>query len=69
MCIGFWVGFFVWALSPYTELFIFDYSLTTGFFLAALSSGTSYIINMVFSDTGIQVGLNPAEVEDVTRNN
>lgn len=55
MCMGFWVGLLVWGLNCYTELFIFDYKPFTGFLLAGLSSGTSYILNMLFCDDGFQV--------------
>jgi len=53
MCIGWWVGLFLWAINPYTELFTFDYSIATAFLLACVSSGTSYVMNMVFGDEGI----------------
>ena len=53
MCIGWWVGLFLWALNRYTELFTFDYSIATAFILACISSGTSYVLNMVFGDEGI----------------
>ena len=66
MCIGFWVGLFVWALGPYTELFILDRSFMTGFFMACLSSGTSYMLNMLVSDTGLQINVGKKEVADVT---
>ena len=69
MCVGFWVGAFVWSLSPYTELFTFDYGLITGFLLGCLSSGTSYMLNMLISDSGLQFGVSQSEVEDVARNN
>ena len=69
MCIGFWAGLFVWALSCYTTLFIFDYTIVTGFFLACLSSGTSYTLSMLISDNGLQLGMNKEEVQDVTHNN
>jgi len=69
MCVGFWVGIFVWALSPWTTLFIFDYGCVTAFLLGCLSSGTSYALNMAFSDDGIQLGMRNTEVQDVTRNN
>ena len=69
MCVGFWVGAFVWALSPHTKLFTFEYDFITGFFLACLSSGTSYTLNMLIADTGIQVGVNKREADDVTSNN
>jgi len=64
MCVGFWVGIFVWALSCSTELFTFDYNIITGFFLGCLSSGTSYIMNMLVCDNGFQLALNKSEVED-----
>jgi hypothetical protein len=64
MCVGFWVGAFVWALSCSTALFTFDYNIITGFFLACLSSGTSYMMNMLICDNGFQVAHNKSEVED-----
>ena len=55
MCVGFWVGIFLWAMNNYTELFSFDYSVFTALLMGCLSSGTSYILNMVFGDEGINV--------------
>ena len=54
MCMGFHVGWFLMILSPFTELFSFDVSLTNFLLLGCLSSGTSYIFNMVFGDRGIK---------------
>ena len=54
MCMGFHVGWFLLLLSPLTELFNYDLSFINMFLLGCLSSGTSYILNMVFSDSGIQ---------------
>ena len=57
MCIGFWVGVFLWGINAYTELFMFDSgNLLTGFLLGCLSSGTSYTLNVVICDDGIQIG-------------
>ena len=53
MCMGFHVGWFLWAINKYTELFTFEYSVTTAFVLACVSSGASYIMNMIFGDQGI----------------
>jgi hypothetical protein len=53
MCVGWWVGLFLWAINQYTELFTFDYSIASAFLLACISSGASYIMNMVFGDDGI----------------
>jgi len=55
MCLGFWVGIFLWALNNFTELFSFDYSPVTAFLLGCLSSGTSYALNVVFGDDGINI--------------
>ncbi len=41
-------------LSPFTELFNFDVSVANFFLLGVLSSGTSYIMNMIFGDGGIK---------------
>ena len=55
MCMGFHVGWFLMLLSPFTELFNFDITVANFFLLGWLSSGTSYIFNMVFGDQGIQL--------------
>lgn len=55
MCVGFWVGVFLFTLSPYTSLFSFDYSPVTGFLLGCLSSGTSYVACTLFGDEGLML--------------
>ena len=55
MCMGFHVGWFLCILSPWTELFTFDATLVNAFMLGCLSSATSYVLNMVFSDEGIMI--------------
>ena len=55
MCIGFHVGWFLMLLSPYTELFNFDVTPVNYLILGSLSSGTSYILNMLVGDSGINV--------------
>jgi len=42
-------------LSPWTELFTFDVTIVNAFLLGCLSSATSYVLNMVFSDEGIMI--------------
>ena len=54
MCMGFHVGWLLMLLSPFTELFNFDVTVTNFFLLGWLSSGTSYVLNTVFGDKGIQ---------------
>ena len=55
MSIGFHVGWILWAINDYTQLFIFDYSIATALILSCISSGTSYTLNMIFSDEGINI--------------
>jgi hypothetical protein len=55
MCTGFWVGLFLWIINPLTKLYYFDNSFVTGFLLACLSSGTSYILDKIVSDEGIKI--------------
>jgi len=57
MCTGFHVGWVLWLFSGYTQLFSFDSSFVTAFLLACLSSGTSYILSMLFGDCGIKIDL------------
>jgi hypothetical protein len=54
MCMGFHVGWILMLLSPFTELFNFDVSVVNFFLLGWLSSGTSYIMSMVFGDNGVK---------------
>jgi hypothetical protein len=55
MCMGFHVGWFLCLLSPWTELLTYDVTLVNAFLLGCLSSATSYVLNMVFSDDGIMI--------------
>ena len=54
MCMGFHVGWLLMLLSPFTELFIFEVSVVNFFLLGGVSSGTSYILTMIFGDEGIK---------------
>ena len=54
MCLGFWVGAFLFGINRYTELFTFEYNLVNLFLLGWLSSGTSYVLCTVFGDDGVK---------------
>ena len=54
MCMGFHVGWFLMLLSPFTELFNVDVTVVNFFLLGWLSSGTSYVLSMIFGDEGIK---------------
>jgi hypothetical protein len=68
MCMGFHVGWFLLLLSPFTELFNFDITVANFFLLGWLSSGTSYVFNMIFGDHGIQI-TKKVEVETTKNEN
>lgn len=55
MCTGFWVGVFLAILDPFTGLFNLAEALFDPFLMGFLSSGTSYILDKVVSDGGIQI--------------
>ena len=55
MCMGFWVGIFLFCINPTTELFNYEYNIVNAFLLGVLSSGTSYILIMLFGDDGINI--------------
>ena len=55
MCVGFWAGVFLFGINSFTELFTFEYNLANLFILGWLSSGTSYVLNMIFGDCGIKI--------------
>jgi|TARA_R110000824_G_scaffold258494_1_gene447461 hypothetical protein len=55
MCMGFWVGVFLFSINPFTELFTFDYNLINAFLLGCLSSGTSYLLSMIVNDFGFKI--------------
>ena len=56
-CMGFWVGVFLFCINGTTELFTFDYNLMNALLLGWLSSGTSYVLSMLFNDNGLNVSL------------
>ena len=58
MCLGFWIGVFVYAISFNTELFTFELNWANPLLLGSLSSGTSYALSMLFGDEGINVKRN-----------
>ena len=55
---GFWVGALLMFLSPFTELFSFDVSAVNILIFGCISSGTSYIFNMLFGDEGLKIEVN-----------
>jgi hypothetical protein len=54
LCMGFWVGVFLWSINPFTELFTYDYNLINALLLGCLSAGTSYFLSMILNDFGLK---------------
>ena len=54
MCMGWWVGAFLWGINGFTELFTYDYTFANLFVLGCVSSATSYILCAIFRDEGIK---------------
>ena len=61
MCVGFWVGVFLFGINDYTELFNFEYNFLNFLLLGGLSSGTSYVLSETFGDCGIKISYNKRE--------
>ncbi len=54
LCMGFWVGVFLWSINFYTELFTYDYNIINALLLGCLSAGTSYFLSMILNDFGLK---------------
>ena len=57
MCMGFWVGMFLFFINGFTELFTFDYNIINALICGWVSSATSYVLNMLFGDSGLNLNL------------
>lgn len=75
MCVGWWVGAFLYVVSPYIDLFSFGgislasaihigsveysiYGLVSMVLVGCLSSGTSYMLDKLIGDEGININEN-----------
>ena len=54
LCMGFWVGVFLWSINPFTELFTYDYNLINALLLGSLSAGSSYFLSTILDDFGLK---------------
>jgi len=55
MCMGFHVGWFTYLLSCFSKLFTFEFCFIDMFFMACLSSGTSYMLDKLIDDEGLRI--------------
>ena len=54
LCLGFWVGVFLWSINCFTELFTYEYNLMNALLLGCLSAGTSYFLSSILDDFGLK---------------
>ena len=54
MCMGFWVGMFMFFINGFTELFTFELTIGNMFICGWISSGTSYMLSMLINDGGLR---------------
>ena len=54
LCMGFWVGVFLFSINGFTELFMFDYNLANAFICGCVSAGSSYMLSMIINDDGLR---------------
>ena len=57
MCMGFWVGLFLFFVNGFTELFTFDYNIVNAMICGWVSSASSYALNMLFGDSGLNLNI------------
>lgn len=55
MCMGFWTGCFLGVLDPITKIFNLSSNFADIFILGLISSGTSYLLDKIVGDEGIQI--------------
>jgi hypothetical protein len=55
LCFGFHAGWFLFLLSPYTELFSFRQTIANFFICGWTSAGTAYFLSMLVNDEGIKI--------------
>ena len=55
MCMGFWVGVFLFGINRWTELFSYDYTLANALILGWLSAGTCYLLGVLINDFGFKI--------------
>ena len=55
LCMGFWVGVFLFLINGYTELFTFEYKIANILICGCISAGTSYFLSMMLNDFGLKI--------------
>lgn len=55
MCMGFWVGFLVYILFDLSNVTLFNNFIIGLFLFSSISSGTSYVMSILFDDYGFKI--------------
>ena len=55
MCLGFHVGWFLFTINGFTELFTFEYTVANFFICGWLSSATTYALVNLYGDSGLNI--------------
>lgn len=55
MCMGFWVGIFIYVTMLYSENRMWAFSIPDLFMHGCLSAGTSYLLCSIVDDNGVKV--------------
>ena len=55
MCMGFWVGMFLFFINGWTELFTFEMTIGNMFICGWLSSGSTYLLSSLVNDEGLKI--------------
>ena len=54
-CMGFWVGFKLFLLNGFTDLFTFDITIGNTIIMSFIGGSSTYILGTIFSDNGIRI--------------
>jgi hypothetical protein len=55
MCVGFHIGWFLFVINGFTELFNFEYTVANFFICGWVSSATTYSLVNLFGDSGFNI--------------
>jgi hypothetical protein len=54
LCMGFHVGWFLFVINRWTELFTFDYTLANFLICGCVASGTSFMLSQIIQEKGVR---------------
>ncbi len=54
LCMGFHVGWFLFVINGWTELFNFEYTVANFLICGCVSSGTSFMLSQIIQEMGVR---------------